>query len=59
MIFWEYVELKEAESYVPPFVGSAIPEAYGDNYKGYRIVGTVLNYFDRYNVFLLISVSLF
>ena len=32
-----------------PFVGSAIPVAYGDNYKGYRIVGTALNYFDRHN----------
>ena len=44
------IELKEAEKIMQhPFVGSAIPVAYGDNYKGYRIVGTALNYFDRYN----------
>lgn len=31
-----------------PFVESAIPLAYGDSYKGYRIVGTDSNYITKY-----------
>lgn len=31
-----------------PMVENAIPLAYGDNYKGYRIVGTSRNYPDHY-----------
>lgn len=32
-----------------PFVGTAIPVSYGDNYKGYRILGTDSVYFQSYN----------
>ncbi|MEM8509828.1 MAG: ABC transporter permease, partial [Bacteroidota bacterium] len=35
-----------------PFVGSAIPVSYGDNYKGYRILGTELAYFESYGAVL-------
>jgi len=35
-----------------PFVESAIPVSYGDNYKGYRILGTELSYFKSYNAVL-------
>lgn len=32
-----------------PFVQQVIPLAYGDSYKGYRIVGTDSNYIKKYN----------
>ena len=32
-----------------PFVLNAIPVSYGDNYKGYRILGTESNYLNQYN----------
>ncbi|WP_350286296.1 FtsX-like permease family protein [uncultured Croceitalea sp.] len=32
-----------------PFVQTAIPVSYGDNYKGFRILGTEYGYLDRYN----------
>lgn len=32
-----------------PFVGSAIPVSYGDNYKGYRILGTERHFLDSYD----------
>ncbi len=32
-----------------PFVESGIPVSYGDNYKGYRILGTEHEYLERYN----------
>jgi len=32
-----------------PMVKSAVPIAYGDNYKGYRIVGTTDEYYSLYN----------
>lgn len=32
-----------------PFVDVAIPVSYGDNYRGYRILGTELTYLERYN----------
>jgi putative ABC transport system permease protein len=32
-----------------PFVETTIPVSYGDNYKGYRILGTVPQYLDFYN----------
>ena len=41
-----------------PFVGSAVPVAYGDNFKGYRIVGTKQGYFDRYRASLEKGASL-
>jgi len=31
-----------------PFVASAIPLAYGDNYKGYKIIGTTPDYISKY-----------
>ncbi len=36
-----------------PFVQTAIPVSYGDNYKGYRILGTEADYLDHYNAELL------
>ncbi|WP_422858742.1 ABC transporter permease [Flagellimonas sp. S174] len=32
-----------------PFVEKTIPVSYGDNYKGYRLLGTELEYLERYN----------
>lgn len=44
------INLKEAEAIKKsPFVGSAISVSYGDNYKGYRILGTEPSYFERYD----------
>ncbi len=31
-----------------PFIETAIPVSYGDNYKGYRILGTEVGYLDHY-----------
>ncbi|MEM9648003.1 MAG: FtsX-like permease family protein [Bacteroidota bacterium] len=36
-----------------PFVQTAIPVSYGDNYKGFRILGTEADYLDHYNTELL------
>lgn len=33
-----------------PFVKKAIPLAFGDNYKGYKIVGTTVDYLEKYGV---------
>jgi len=39
----------EAKKWIEnPFVASAIPLAYGDNYKGYKIVGTTPNYISKF-----------
>ena len=47
------IKLGEAESIKNhPFVGSAISVSYGDNYKGYRILGTEPGYLDSYGVVL-------
>lgn len=47
------IKLEEAEQIMKhPFVESAIPVSYGDNYKGYRILGTELSYFKSYNAVL-------
>ncbi|MEO0571653.1 MAG: FtsX-like permease family protein [Bacteroidota bacterium] len=47
------VKLEEAEQIMNhPFVGSAIPVSYGDNYKGYRILGTEPEYLERYEAVL-------
>jgi putative ABC transport system permease protein len=32
-----------------PFVGTTVPVSYGDNYKGYRILGTTTDYLTHYN----------
>ncbi len=32
-----------------PFIEKAIPLAFGDNYRGFKIVGTNSNYLDKYN----------
>ncbi|PRX57469.1 ABC transporter permease [Flagellimonas meridianipacifica] len=32
-----------------PFVEKTIPVSYGDNYKGYRLLGTELEYLEKYN----------
>lgn len=36
-----------------PFIQTAIPVSYGDNYKGYRILGTEVGYLDHYNAQLV------
>ncbi|MEM9001278.1 MAG: FtsX-like permease family protein [Bacteroidota bacterium] len=47
------IKLNEANSIKKhPFVGSAIPVSYGDNYKGYRILGTEPAYFESYGAVL-------
>jgi len=35
-----------------PFVESAVPVSYGDNYKGFRILGTESQYLDKYQAIL-------
>ncbi|MEX0362075.1 MAG: ABC transporter permease, partial [Allomuricauda sp.] len=48
------IKLEEAEFLTKnPMVGSAIPVSYGDNYKGYRILGTTHEYLDKYGATLL------
>jgi putative ABC transport system permease protein len=43
------VDLKEARELMRhPMVASAIPQALGDNYRGYRIVGTTTAYPNKY-----------
>ena len=32
-----------------PFIEKAIPLAFGDNYRGFKIVGTNADYLDKYN----------
>ncbi len=47
------IKLNEAEQIIKhPFVDSAIPVSYGDNYRGYRILGTDPAYFERYEAVL-------
>ncbi|WP_299534649.1 FtsX-like permease family protein [Ulvibacterium sp.] len=36
-----------------PFIQTTIPVSYGDNYKGYRILGTETGYLDLYNAQLM------
>ena len=44
------IKLKEASLVEKnPLVETAIPISYGDNYKGYRILGTETAYLDHYN----------
>jgi len=48
------ISLKEALSLKKhPFIATAIPVSYGDNFKGFRILGTELNYLDKYKATLL------
>ncbi|QYJ67229.1 ABC transporter permease [Flavobacterium litorale] len=42
-----YTEAKQWMNH--PFVETAIPLAFGDNYKGFRIVGTTPEYLKKYN----------
>lgn len=43
------ISMKEAKPIMEnPMVEEAIPLAYGDSYKGFRIVGTTSNYVDKY-----------
>lgn len=45
------ISLKEAEPWMKhPFVKKAIPMAFGDNYRGYKILGTTHDYLEKYNV---------
>ena len=47
------IKLNEAEQIINhPFVGSGIPVSYGDNYKGYRILGTEPLYLEHYGAIL-------
>lgn len=44
------ISYEEAEKWMNhPFVATAIPLAYGDNYKGFRIIGTTRDYLDKFN----------
>jgi putative ABC transport system permease protein len=44
------IEMKDAEKIMKsPMVKKAIPLAYGDSYKGYRILGTTTDYLEKYN----------
>lgn len=43
------IDYQEAEKWMNhPFVQSAIPLAFGDNYRGFRIVGTTPEYLEKY-----------
>lgn len=45
------IKYKEAQVWMKhPFVETAIPLAFGDNYLGFRIVGTTQDYLKKYNV---------
>ncbi|HTO35688.1 MAG TPA: ABC transporter permease, partial [Flavobacterium sp.] len=45
------INYKEAQVWMKhPFVETAIPLAFGDNYLGFRIVGTTQDYLKKYNV---------
>lgn len=47
------IDLKEAKELINnPMVASVIPQAMGDNYRGYRIVGTTSDYPARYQATL-------
>ncbi|MEN1784982.1 MAG: ABC transporter permease [Bacteroidota bacterium] len=47
------IPLQEAERIAKnPFVASATPVSYGDNYKGYRLLGTKLDYLEAYGAVL-------
>lgn len=44
------ISFKEADSVAKnPMIKKAVPISYGDNYKGYRIVGTTNDFFTLYN----------
>ncbi len=44
------INMKEAEVLQKhPFIRTAIPVSYGDNYKGFRILGTQTTYLEQYN----------
>lgn len=48
------IKLKEVATLQKhPFIQTAIPVSYGDNYKGYRILGTEVGYLDQYNAQLV------
>ncbi|UPQ77928.1 ABC transporter permease [Flavobacterium azooxidireducens] len=43
------IDYKEAEVWMKhPFVETAIPLAFGDNYRGFKIVGTIPDYIKKY-----------
>ena len=43
------IKLKEAALLQDhPFIETALPVSYGDNYKGYRILGTEIEYLEKY-----------
>lgn len=45
------ISYKEAKNWINhPFVAKAVPLAFGDNYKGYRIVGTNQEYLSHYQL---------
>lgn len=47
------IKYAEAQQWMQhPFVGKAIPLAYGDSYRGYSIVGTNKDYLDKYKASL-------
>jgi putative ABC transport system permease protein len=47
------INYNEAKSWMKhPIVKQAIPMAFGDSYRGYKILGTIPAYLDKYNVLL-------
>ncbi len=47
------IKLKDIETlHNHPFVEKTVPVSYGDNYKGYRLLGTELEYLESYNTAL-------
>ena len=47
------ISLEEAMKFKKhPFIAQAIPVSYGDNFKGYRILGTEPQYLEKYNATL-------
>lgn len=47
------IDYQEAHKWMTnPFVKTAIPLAFGDNYHGFKIVGTTVNFIEHYNATL-------
>ena len=48
------IPYKEAKNLVKnPMIKRATPISYGDNYKGFRIIGSTPIFLDHYNIFQL------
>lgn len=48
------ISYEEAQKWMEhPFIATAIPLAYGDNYKGFRIIGTTKDYLEKFNAHII------